>query len=528
MSVGVLPRFTDGPNPYPVLNQSSWLADDLWGWFPHFDGRWVDHGPQKLGECALVAASPVAISQSPFGPLACDFAAQQAEFSMTNGVDRLASIPAFTVSFWAYLSAYGGNHNAISLYDDADPTDPNTLFQVLPNDNFVDNGCRVFWDGSNPLNDSSDTVALNQWHHYIITSRSATNHELYVDRISKHAQVVQSKTLSSLTSRLSIGHWNSTQSGDFPLFGITIHTRGMDQSDVDRWYWQDRWDLYAPRTKLLSVGSPAAAAKPSVVRIDVAWEQKPPAYTPFRTDGIAGKLSFVQPVWPDQRQINFDVPSTDWTAGRWTLEGDTTPFIDVQPGGMCLNNIGHNRGRLDSGGNDRNADDYTNGMTVLTVVQPFDVTSGHAVGQQGCTIFLGGTGVIRNALWGATEFLDSDANVYAADDLLVIACAADQGGAGTTKRRTALNGRLVASENDGTHEAVGTDLDWQYGNGGGGSTEADGFHYFMAVFNGMLSDAELVEVTANPWATLFAPQTRLISTLAPAAAVKAGVVPIWR
>lgn len=89
-------------------------------------------------------------------------------------------------------------------------------------------------------------AAVNSYHWYLFTSRSSTDHEVYVDGKSI-GSIGSLKILNATLTSLYIGHWNSIQNYNGEQFEIAIHKRGFTSDEVAEWYDRER---YALRYKL--------------------------------------------------------------------------------------------------------------------------------------------------------------------------------------------------------------------------------------------------------------------------------------
>ena len=107
----------------------------------------------------------------------------------------IASLPQpWSLSIWCYRSSYLGSQNAFTLA----PTS-GSLSAFYPFDTYAGNGIRWFF-GSNIVDQNSGAVPVC-WHHFMLVSRTTTNHEAYVNGVS----VGTSSTSQTLGPNITIG-----------------------------------------------------------------------------------------------------------------------------------------------------------------------------------------------------------------------------------------------------------------------------------------------------------------------------------
>jgi Concanavalin A-like lectin/glucanases superfamily len=114
----------------------------------------------------------------------------------------------FTTSLWANCDVNEGR-GALSIRTGTSAT---TLFLFYPCDAAGGAlGARVYYSGASVVDENSGIDRTGEWHHYSFVSRSATDHEIFVDGVSVGTGSL-SKSLPSSISDVDIGHWRpSTQ-----------------------------------------------------------------------------------------------------------------------------------------------------------------------------------------------------------------------------------------------------------------------------------------------------------------------------
>ncbi len=157
-------------------------------------------------------------------------------FDGTGDTISYASVPTdlvgsstFTISFWASSTGYFLNDAAIGIIGGGN-------FVIYPFDTNGGNGVRVHYYGSNPFDQNSTSIPANgTFHHYVFTSRSSTDHELFVD-----GQSIGTSTSSlALTgaSTMTIGSWTTaSQFYTGKLDDVRMYNRGFSSADVQKLY----------------------------------------------------------------------------------------------------------------------------------------------------------------------------------------------------------------------------------------------------------------------------------------------------
>jgi hypothetical protein len=142
----------------------------------------------------------------------------------------LAGDNTFTISFWAKDSQYSNTRAAIGLSTSGDA---NKSLIIYPIDTDLGNGPRVWYNGASFINVNNSTgLDDNQWHHFVFVSRSATDHELFVDGKSIAKSSV-SKTLDAGLNWLFLGAWQAgTQTMIGGLDDIKLWNYSLDSSQI--------------------------------------------------------------------------------------------------------------------------------------------------------------------------------------------------------------------------------------------------------------------------------------------------------
>ena len=146
----------------------------------------------------------------------------------------LQSDSVFTVSAWARATSYGVNPAAVAIRFNQDA---NNLFILYPYDNFSGNGARVFFNTITIIDQNNGAIADGKWHHFLFVSRSATDHQLFVDGQSVGTSVT-SKTLPASLTDVTIGAWNPTN-GQYYSGGIDdvrIYNRALSSQEIAQLY----------------------------------------------------------------------------------------------------------------------------------------------------------------------------------------------------------------------------------------------------------------------------------------------------
>lgn len=244
------------------LNRSHWLAKDLRNWW-HLDGsdssggNWVDyaHTPtpdfQADQNYSVVRASGNAIRARDSNVGWYGECTASPEWTETNSKDDLYQSP-FTLGFWCkYSSSESGAAFCFRWGSNTALT-----CVVYPYDTYTGNGARVYWETtSSPIDfiKSDDKyTTFDEWHHYVFTSRSFTDHELYIDGRSVDSSTRSEYLNFGTTESIEIAHVLGGQNFGGYLSNITLHKRGMSSAEVAQWYQPaNRWGLYAPQTQTM-------------------------------------------------------------------------------------------------------------------------------------------------------------------------------------------------------------------------------------------------------------------------------------
>jgi hypothetical protein len=145
----------------------------------------------------------------------------------------LQGLAAFTVSLWAKSDSYQSLGGAFSIYDG---TTSGTLFLIYPYDPSNGNGTRVYFNSGAVIDQNDGAIADGKWHHFLFVSRSATDHELFVDGVSVATSTI-SKTLPATLSHISIGAWRSgTQLYGGSIDDVRVYGRALSNDEIKQLY----------------------------------------------------------------------------------------------------------------------------------------------------------------------------------------------------------------------------------------------------------------------------------------------------
>ena len=144
-------------------------------------------------------------------------------------VTSLQGESSFTVSFWAKRSSYSLTaRSAVTLRQG---TSLQSLL-IYPFDSSGGNGARVYYNAGVLIDQNNGAFADGSWHHFLFVSRSATDHELYVDGVSVGTSAT-SKTLSATLSDITIGAYHPTaQFFDNSIDDVRVYTRPLSSSEI--------------------------------------------------------------------------------------------------------------------------------------------------------------------------------------------------------------------------------------------------------------------------------------------------------
>lgn len=147
----------------------------------------------------------------------------------------MANENTFSVSLWAKHSAYVSSTFAISF--DNSTNSSAKVFGIYPYDNISGNGVRVFHNGTSIINQNDGAIADSQFHFFVYVSRSATEHEVYVDGVLTGTSAT-SKSLPSDLSQINIGRWggNDAQYFSGSLDDIRVYNRPLSTSEIQALY----------------------------------------------------------------------------------------------------------------------------------------------------------------------------------------------------------------------------------------------------------------------------------------------------
>jgi hypothetical protein len=170
-----------------------------------------------------------------------------------GAIPELQSKNVFTVSFWAWDDDYSASPGTVAIWDGN--VDANNLFLFYPYDNVNGNGTRIWYNGVS-LIDENDATRTG-WNHFVFVSRSATDHEIYVNGVSEGTSST-SKSLPASITNVNIGMWytGSSQYFDGLLDELYIWNHSLSSDEVYQQYISNlnkfnstQWYLYVNQSK---------------------------------------------------------------------------------------------------------------------------------------------------------------------------------------------------------------------------------------------------------------------------------------
>lgn len=168
---------------------------------------------------------------------ALNFASASSEKGSTDAAGLLASLQglsAFTVAFWARAAGYQAQGPGISIHNDVDA---NSLFLFYPYDTNGGNGVRIFYNGAAIIDQNAEPneAPLDEWNHFAFVSRSATDHEAFVNNASAGTSST-SKSLAATLSDVTIGAWNDSQFFNGDIDEVLVIGRALSAGELTQLY----------------------------------------------------------------------------------------------------------------------------------------------------------------------------------------------------------------------------------------------------------------------------------------------------
>jgi len=130
----------------------------------------------------------------------------------------------FTESFWAYRTSYGSaSHAAVGISGSG-----GSVSVIYPYDTNGGNGVRWFF-GANLVDQNSGAVSPG-WNHYCAVSRSATDHQFYVNGVSIGTSTTSATLGTALT--VEIGTFAAAQFFPGSLDDVRIYSRALLPNEI--------------------------------------------------------------------------------------------------------------------------------------------------------------------------------------------------------------------------------------------------------------------------------------------------------
>jgi hypothetical protein len=190
------------------------------------DPVWVEDG-QIAGGLRFVSAS-----------------SQKGETSAPALLDALQGSSEFTVSFWARAAAYQAFAGAFAIRDGVDAN--SGLLLIYPFDvEGGGNGVRVFWNNASIIDQDVGAAAVDELNFYCFLSRSATDHEMFVNNVSVGTSGT-AKSLKASLSHVTIGGWNGGQFFSGDMDDVRIYNRALTNDEVAQLFAFDGTEPSAP------------------------------------------------------------------------------------------------------------------------------------------------------------------------------------------------------------------------------------------------------------------------------------------
>jgi hypothetical protein len=147
-----------------------------------------------------------------------------------SATSALRGKSAFTISLWASATSYPQDKSALGISTNGTGT---TGFNIYPFDAFQGNGIRLRFNGLNMINNNSENLADGNFHHFVYVSRSATDHEVFVDNVSAGTSS-EPETLDSSLNQFNIGAWNNsaTQSFSGKIDEVRVYDRALSAQEI--------------------------------------------------------------------------------------------------------------------------------------------------------------------------------------------------------------------------------------------------------------------------------------------------------
>ena len=157
----------------------------------------------------------------------------------TTAPSALSGSSVFTVTFWAAskISPGAGGNTVVSIRNGTADDDG---FNIVSTNSHGGFGPEVNWPAQSTLiKGSNSTLADGKYHFYVFVSRSATDHELFVDNVSMGTNNVPHALASPLTN-ITIGAKYSAFGGtgfnSGPIDDVRVYNRALSASEMMQLY----------------------------------------------------------------------------------------------------------------------------------------------------------------------------------------------------------------------------------------------------------------------------------------------------
>lgn len=229
-----------------------------------------DHGTvheEVTGRRTTWNAQPVGVSNYGGG---CRFSANTQWALLANTVG-ISAASAITIMVESSATAYATVTPACAVAIEGN-TSAN-LIAFYPWDGSSGNGCRIFWNSATTLDQNSRSMSANGiLRRFLFTSRSSTDHQLFVEGLSV-ATSSTSKTVPTLTNGVRIASYNAGQTmseaANGSLFRVVIWSRGFTPSEA-QWLHAEPYSFILPaesRKRYFLADVPVSTGQPFAKRL---------------------------------------------------------------------------------------------------------------------------------------------------------------------------------------------------------------------------------------------------------------------
>lgn len=157
-----------------------------------------------------------------------DFDGSNQKIEIDGVASNLQSDSSFTIAFWAKDSDYEGLGMEIGISTN---TDAGQLFQFSAFHSSGGNGVLIYYNGSTIIDQNDGSEADGNFHYFLFVSRSATDHEVYVDGVSVGTSN-SSKTMASGLNNAQISGWQGGQLNNSTMSNVRIWDRALSSQEI--------------------------------------------------------------------------------------------------------------------------------------------------------------------------------------------------------------------------------------------------------------------------------------------------------